>query len=60
MSENEYIVEYVVIGKSVKATAFDPATMKEVSVIGDVNMPRKQLGKLAVRKLLFMIGKDSK
>ncbi len=59
MSENQYIVEYVVMGNSVKATAFDPVTMKEVSVIGDVNLPKKQLAKLAVRKLIYMIGKDN-
>jgi hypothetical protein len=58
MSDDNYIVEYIVIGKSVKATAIDPITMKEVSVIGDVSMPRKQLGKLAARKLIYMIKRD--
>ena len=52
--ENGYIVEYVVIGNSVKATAFDPITMREVSVIGARSLPRKQLAKLAVRKLIYM------
>lgn len=54
MSDDSYIVEYVVIGNSVKATAFDPVTMKEVSIIGDINMPKKQLAKLAIRKLIYM------
>ena len=60
MNEDSYIIEYVVIGNSVKATAIDPATMKEVSVIGATNMPKKQLAKLAVRKLIYMLDKDSK
>ena len=60
MSDDSYIVEYVVMGKSVKVTAFDPVTLKEVSIIGAVTTTKKQLAKLAVRKLLYMIGKDSK
>lgn len=56
--ENGYIVEYVAIGNSVKVTAFDPITLKEVSVIGATNMQRKQLAKLAVRKLIYMIKKN--
>ena len=60
MSEDSYIVEYVVIGNSVKATAIDPTTMKEVSIIGATNFPKKQLAKLAVRKLIYMLKKDSK
>lgn len=58
-NENGYIVEYVVIGNSVKVTAFDPITLREVSVIGAANMQRKQLGKLAVRKLIYMIKKNN-
>ena len=60
MSEDSYIIEYVVIGNSVKATAIDPVTMKEVSIIGATNMPKKQLAKLAVRKLIYMLEKDNK
>ena len=56
--ESGYIVEYVVIGNSVKATAFDPITLREASVIGARSLPRKQLGKLAVRKLIYMNDKN--
>ena len=54
MSDNEagYIVEYVVVGKSVKATAIDPVTLKEASVIGARNTPQKQLAEVGVKKLL--------
>ncbi len=60
MSDDSYIIEYVVIGKSVKVTAFDPVTLKEVSVVGATNTGKKQLAKLAIRKLVYMIKKDSK
>lgn len=55
----EYIVEFVVIGNSVKATAFDPISLKEVSVIGSRSTPQKQLSALAVRKLVYMLNKSS-
>ena len=55
MTENQYIIEYVVIGNSVKVTAFDPETLKEVSIIGAINVPRKQLAKLAIRKLVYVL-----
>lgn len=57
--EDGYIVEYIVIGNSVKATAFDPVTLKEVSVIGARELPRQQLGKLAVKKLIYMLRKNN-
>jgi len=55
--KNSYIVEYVVIGNSVKVTAFDPTTLREVSVIGARNLPQKQLANLAIRKLEYMLGR---
>ncbi len=58
-SEDGYIVEYIVIGNSVKATAFDPVTLREVSVVGAREMPRQQLGKLAVKKLIYVLKKNS-
>jgi hypothetical protein len=57
--EDGYIVEYVVMGNSVKATAFDPVSLREVSVIGARNLPKKQLAKLAVKKLIYMNEKDN-
>ena len=60
MSDGAYIIEYVVIGKSVKVSAFDPVTLREVSIIGSVNTKKEQLAKLAVRKLVYMNKKDQK
>ena len=58
MSEHGYIIEYVVVGKSVKVTAFDPVSMREASVIGARTTPQKQLSALAVRKLEYVLKKD--
>lgn len=60
MSESSYIIEYVAIGNSVKTTAIDPITMREASIIGATSTPKKQLAKLAVRKLVYMLEKDNK
>ena len=59
-ADGGYIVEYVVIGNSVKVTAFDPKTLKEVSVIGIRGLPKKNLANLAIRKLKYVIGKTDK
>lgn len=60
MTEHEggYIVEFHQIGGSVKVTAFDPVTLTEVSIVGPSNAPREHLSKTAVRKLLYMLGKE--
>ncbi len=55
-----YIVEFVVVGKSVKATAIDPNTMREASIIGSSLLPKKMLAKQAVRKLEYVMGKGEK
>ena len=62
MSEDDnkesYIVEFVSIGKSVKVTAIDPVSSKEVSIVGSPKASRKQLSALAVRKLKYVIKRD--
>ncbi len=53
-----YLVEFVVIGGSVKVTAMDPHTLREVSIIGARSVSRKQLAELAIRKLQYVTNKD--
>lgn len=55
-----YIVEYMVVGNSVKVTAFDPITLREVSIVGARNATKEQLAKLAIKKLIYMNEKDIK
>jgi hypothetical protein len=56
--ETDYIVEFVALGNSVKATAVDPLTLKEATVIGSRKTTKEQLAELAVRKLRYLIEKD--
>jgi hypothetical protein len=53
-----YIVEYVLVGKSLKVTAIDPASLREVSIVGSPRATRKQLAALAVRKLKYVMTRD--
>ncbi len=62
MSDDEhdegYIVEYYTVGNSVKVTAFDPVSLREVSIIGSPHTPRQHLAELAIRKLQYMQNKE--
>lgn len=53
-----YIVEYITHGNSVKVTAIDPETGREVSIVGAAQAGQDELAKLAVRKLLYVLGKE--
>lgn len=53
-----YIVEYTALGNSVKATAIDPDTMREASIVGPKRATRRQLATLAVRKLQYLLRRD--
>ena len=56
--QGRYIIEYVAMGESVKVTAIDPVSSREVSIVGPVKAPRKQLAELAIRKLLYVLNRD--
>lgn len=57
--DNRFIIEYQLVGGSVKVTAFDPATLTEAVIIGSPQASKKQLGDLAVKKLLYVLNKES-
>jgi hypothetical protein len=57
-NDHNYIVEFYAAGTSVKVTAFDPATLREVSIVGTTRASRQHLAELAVRKLNYMKEKD--
>lgn len=59
MTEREgFIVEFHQVGNSIKVTAFDPLTLTEASIVGSPNAGKEQLSQLAVRKLLYVLGKE--
>ena len=60
MTEREgFIVEFHQIGNSIKVTAFDPVTLTEASIVGAPGVSQEQLSQLAIRKLLYVMNKES-
>lgn len=59
MANEGYIVEFHQIGGSIKVTAFDPATLTEVSIVGSPTVTQQQLAELAVRKLRYVLEKEN-
>ena len=52
-------VEFVILGNSIKATAIDPDTGLEASIVGPANAPRSTLADAARRKLEYVQKKQS-
>jgi hypothetical protein len=59
MSGREIYVEFVILGNSLKATAIDPETGLEATVIGPANAAQSTMAQAARRKLEFMAKKKS-
>ena len=57
MEKQGFIVEMTRIGNQVKATACDPHTGTEATVIAPANTTKKDLMDLAVRKLRYVLAK---
>ena len=53
----EIFVEFVIQGNVAKATAIDPASGIEASIVGPANAPRATLADAARRKLEFLMKK---
>jgi len=50
-------VEFNILGNSIKATAIDPATGVEASVIGPANAPQAAMAQAARKKLEYVLRK---
>jgi hypothetical protein len=57
--ETEFLIEYRVVGQSVKVSAVDPVTLTEVSIVGPVSAGRTELKRNAVRKLKYVLERDA-
>jgi hypothetical protein len=55
----DIFVEFVILGNSIKATAIDPETGLEASIVGPANAPRHTLTEAARRKLEYVAKKKS-
>jgi hypothetical protein len=53
----EIFVEFITLGNSVKATAIDPETGQEASIVGPANAPRAVLAENARKKLEYVKAK---
>ena len=54
----EYLVEFIQIGSSVKVSAIDPVSGREVSIIGPATASRDYLSRTAVNKLKYVLSKE--
>jgi len=54
MTGREIYVEFIVLGNSVKATAIDPETGLEASIVGPASAPRSLLAENARKKLDYV------
>ena len=54
MAGREIYVEFIVLGNSVKATAIDPETGLEASIVGPASAPRSLLAENARKKLDYV------
>jgi hypothetical protein len=50
-------VEFVILGNSVKATAIDPSTGTEASVVGPASASQATMAEAARRKLEYVLKK---
>jgi hypothetical protein len=57
--KSEIYVEFVVHGNTVKATAIDAVTGTEASIVGPANAGREVLSQAALRKLEYVMKKQS-
>jgi len=54
----EYLVEFVQVGSSVKVSAIDPVSGREVSIVGPATATRTHLTQVAVNKLKYILAKE--
>jgi hypothetical protein len=59
VKRRRYLVEFQTIGSSVKVSAIDPVTLVEVSIVGPTTVSEAELSRLAVRKLEYVLRKQS-
>ncbi|MCG8490480.1 MAG: hypothetical protein MI743_02595 [Sneathiellales bacterium] len=58
-AQEGYIIEFVPVGKAVKVSAMDPATLTEVSIVGPTNASRAELQLTVIRKLQYVLNKKA-
>ena len=59
LNANDVILEFRQVGAYVKVSAMDPATLTEVSVVGDPAVGEYVLKRTAIRKLNYVLGRQA-
>lgn len=54
---SQIIIEMVSVGNALKVSAMDPASLTEVSIVGDPRATRDTLERTVVRKLEYVMRK---
>jgi hypothetical protein len=57
--KSEILIEFIVQGNVVKATAIDAASGIEASIVGPANAAREALSQAAARKLKYVMEKKN-
>ncbi|VAV98868.1 hypothetical protein MNBD_ALPHA01-156 [hydrothermal vent metagenome] len=53
-----FIIEFIQIGTSVKVSAVDPVSGREVSIVGPSTATRGYLSQVAVNKLKYVLSRE--
>jgi len=56
---NEALIEFQRVGSYMKATAMDPETLTEVTVVGPAGHSQEQLRRTVLAKLEYMLAKNA-
>lgn len=59
MSDDGLLYEFRRIGASVKVTAIDPTTGREVSIVGPASAGERALADAAAKKLRYVLSRDA-
>lgn len=57
--EEDYIIEFIAVGNSMKVTAIDPVSLKEAAIVAPIGASREESAQLAVRKLQYLLDKEN-
>ena len=58
INDSDIIVEFVQVGNSVKVSAIDTKSGREVSIVGSPRASEAELKRVAVNKLKYVMSKD--
>ncbi|WP_321392043.1 DUF6898 family protein [Emcibacter sp.] len=58
VSDGDIIVEFVQVGNSVKVSAIDTRSGREVSIVGSPRTSQTELKRVAINKLKYVLSKE--